>query len=429
MGYLLFLLVTGVLYIRPTDLHPALYQIPLYEILIIPCLIITAPAMAASVSPQTLQERPISACLIGFIFAATASSLVYSGFGTASDFTWGLSKTVIYYFLAVSQITTPERLRRYFYALVFFYLVGALLALAQFHGYVDIQTMRVLEEIKGQKVDRRLRGSGLFGDANDVCLNLSCGIMLALYGLGDRRLGLLRWSWVLPLIVFAYSIRLTQSRGGLLAVITGLGTLSLARYGLRKGLILAALAVVLVIGLTSGRQASLSTLPTSGTGQQRVQMAFEALSFFLMSPLLGIGPNHFEQHTGHVVHNTYAQIMAEIGFFGGLFFLGAYFHAVWTLLRLRPGRVMILDPEMRRARLYALATVAAYGGGMLTLTECYIVPTYAILGIAAVTIGLARSDPPLTGLRFDAWFLVRSALVVVAFVALSLAYTRFAVNW
>jgi O-antigen ligase len=303
------------------------------------------------------------------------------------------------------------------------------LALLQFHGYIYIEALKVLETRKPDgTLERRLRGSGLFRDPNDVCLNLSCGLILTLYGLRDRRLGLARWLWLVPLVLFIYTIKLTGSRGGLLAVAGGLFALGLGRYGLRTGILIGGLVVGALLSLmASGRQASLTT--SSGTGQERIRLAFQAMSMFRGSPIFGIGPGQFPKFSQHAAHNTYVEILCDLGLVGAIWFIGAYFHAAWTLFRMRRGVAVVLDPEMARIQPYVMATVAAYSAGMLSLTESYIIPTYAILGIAAVTIRLARTEPPLSRTQFDGAFLLRSGVVTVAFVVLALLYARNAVRW
>jgi putative inorganic carbon (HCO3(-)) transporter len=428
ISYLLVLAVTGVLYIRPTDLHPALYTIPLYELTIIPCLIASTPTLLAALGGPAITERPITISLFGLWFVGSLSALLHEGPGSAGDFSSALAKSIVYFLLVSEVVNSPGRLRGFLYCLAGYFLIGASLALLQYHGYISVATLQVMEAVQDDGlVERRLKGSGLFGDPNDVCLNLSCGIMLTLYGLGDRRLGLLRWSWLVPLLVFAYAIHLTQSRGGLLAVIGGLGALFLGRYGLRKGLLAAALAAFLVLFVVSGRQGSLST--STGTGQQRVQMAFQAFSLFLTSPLLGIGPSGFLNQVGRVVHNSYMQILVDIGLFGAALFIGSYFHAGWTLYRMRPEVTTVIDPEVRRARQYVLAVVMAYAAGMLSLSECYVTPTYATLGIAAATMHLGRTIPPLPHTRFDSGYLTRTVLVTLVFLVAAFVYTRSAVRW
>src|SRR5207244_6697069 len=55
----------------------------------------------------------------------------------------------------------------------------------------------------GQMVEfRRLRGTGIFRDPNDICLLLTMGLFIALYGATDTAQGALRLAWVGPILFF-----------------------------------------------------------------------------------------------------------------------------------------------------------------------------------------------------------------------------------
>ena len=73
----------------------------------------------------------------------------------------------------------------------------------------------------------RLQATGIYGNPNDLSRILVVGILLGLYFLGDRRLGLLRPLWLLPIGLFGLGLHLTHSRGGLMSLLGGLGGLSI----------------------------------------------------------------------------------------------------------------------------------------------------------------------------------------------------------
>src|SRR5262249_53319436 len=112
---------------------------------------------------------------------------------------------------------------------------------------------------------RRLRGTGIFQDPNDMCLAGAIAVPLCLYWLTDRRLGGLRLLWLAPLLVLGYTLYLTQSRGGLLGLVAGLAVLFHARFGWRRTLALGAVALPAVLVLLAGRLTSIDV--GGGTGQ------------------------------------------------------------------------------------------------------------------------------------------------------------------
>jgi O-antigen ligase len=262
-------------------------------------------------------------------------------------------------------------------------------------------------------VVRRLQATGPFHDPNDLCVLLVVGILLASCGLTDRRKGPWRLAWLGPLFILFYALALTQSRGGFLALLGGLCVFLHARFGWSATLGLGALLLPALFVVFAGRQTDIST--TAGTGQERIQIWSDGLMLFREAPLFGVGMNEFEVFVGHVAHNSYLQAFAELGIFGGILFVGAFFVAFATLRSLGTQGRRIVDPELRRLHPYLTGAVAGYAVGMFTLTLNYIVPTYLVLGLAMSCGRLAATSPPVPTLCFDLKLMGRCAGVAVLF--------------
>src|SRR6185369_8878214 len=102
----------------------------------------------------------------------------------------------------------------------------------------------------------------------------------------------------------------------------------------------------------------------------------DGLEMFKASPIFGVGVEEFAKNAGQVAHNAYMHSFAEIGLFGGMFFVGACYFALRALNRLGSPSVLLLDPDMERLRPYLMAAFAGYAAGLLSLSNCYEVPTY-----------------------------------------------------
>src|SRR5262249_36982777 len=139
----------------------------------------------------------------------------------AQDF----GKTVLFYLLVVAVVDTPSRMRRLLWWLVVFYVIALIPVVLDYRGVIHFPGIihaktGVTDPATGvETLMPRLTGTGLFADANDICLNLSAAIMLCLLGLADRRSSLARFVWLVPLGFFGYCVQLTGSRGGLLMVL------------------------------------------------------------------------------------------------------------------------------------------------------------------------------------------------------------------
>ena len=158
-----------------------------------------------------------------------------------------------------------------------------------------------------------------------------------------------------------------------------------------------------------------------GTAQERIQIWSDGMMLMRDAPLFGVGKDVFDKAIGHVAHNSYLQCFVELGVFGGMFFLGAFYLAISQLFRMGNRRKhTFLDPQAARLYPYLFGVVASYAVGMASLTLCYNVPTYTVLALATVFARTTPLNPPLAATRFDLRLLGR--LLAVAVVGLGVLY-------
>jgi O-antigen ligase len=269
---------------------------------------------------------------------------------------------------------------------------------------------------------KRLRGTGTFKDPNDLCLLLTMGMFIALYGVTDPRLGGFRWGWLFPLVLVLYALELTQSRGGMLSFLAGCIALFYARFGWRGTLLLGVPLVPVALVMFGGRMASMSA--SEGTGQQRVQLWSDAIATIMASPVFGVGMNEMGAAIGKAAHNSFLHAYAELGLFGGTLFFGAFFFAAVWVLRLVRHREWVPDLEMRRLLPYLLAIVAAYIVGILSLSRIEAVPTYLILAVVTATSSVVAIEAPAFTFRLDSRLLQRMLLANFAFICVLYLFVR-----
>jgi hypothetical protein len=430
VDFFLFLLVNATLFIRPAEVVPALIGLPIYNVLIVACLVVSFGSVLGQLNGRSLHENPLTACVVGLLLAVMLSHLAHAQLRLAWDSAGEFAKVVLYYLLLVAILDSPTRLSRFLTCLVLFTLVLTALALIQYHGLADIPAIEVLqrreidEETGTVMILPQLQSTGIYNDPNDLCLILLVGMGICLYRLGDRRSGLFRAVWLAPFGLFLYALVLTRSRGGFLALLAAVVALFQARFGWRKAIPLVLVALPVAFVIFAGRQTNID--PNEESAQSRIQLWAEGLALLRQSPLFGIGQNQYVEETLLVAHNSFVHGFTELGLFGGTLFLGAFHYALTTLYRLdiRPGGSA--DPELARLRPYLLAIIVAYSTGMLTLSRTYIVPTYMVLGLVTVYLRLAagkdaeavpRLDHRLVG-RFaaaSACFLIGTKVFVTIF--------------
>ena len=414
MSFALFLLVNAMLFIRPAEFNPALYALPIYEACILTCLVVSYPQVCAGLTPRALAGRPINACVVGMLGAIVLSHLANGNVAPAFEDGVEFLKLVLYFFLLVAVVDTPARLERFLAAVTLFALAISTLAVLHYHGIVRIPAIEFLESGlddsgDGDNLVRRLGSTGLFADPNDMCLMLVQSMVVCVYQIIERR----RFYWAVPLAMFAHAMMLTHSRGGFLGMIAALVVLLLSRYG-RRAVPLGLLVLPAVFLLFGGRQTNINL--SSGTGQSRVQLWLDGMVLFVGRPIFGIGSGTYADYAGHVAHNSFIHCYTELGLVGGTLFLGAFYLAFWSLVRLCGKQVPPVSPALSRQRPYVLAIVTGYAGGLMSLSCAYIIPTYIVLGLASIYVRLTENELGVPVARLDARLMRRLVVVSAAFV-------------
>ena len=396
MGFIVFLLVTAIMIIRPTDFVPGLEGASLYLIAIVPCIVLSWHKLIPQLTMAGLRERPVLVFGIGIVLVSLFSSVAHRQFQIGFEVAVEHVKVLILYLLMLAHIDSPSRLKFFLGCLVGIILIPILLAVLNYHGYIVIPAFRVMTESDDVQ---RLCGSGVFADPNDVCEILNCAIFFSLYGLLDRSSGVARVIWLAPLALFGHALALTHSKGGFLGAVVGLVLLFKSRFRGIKSLVIAGMALALMFVLFAGRQTSLST--SEGTSQSRIQLWDAGFEMFKRSPLIGIGPGEFAGRMDHVAHNAFIQTCTELGFLGGTLLFGQYFYCLENLAKLRATRTTISDPELGRLQPFVLASLASFATSEMSLTNPTSLVTYAMFGLATVFIRLADPSPPLPDLLLN----------------------------
>jgi putative inorganic carbon (HCO3(-)) transporter len=424
VDFALFLLVTAIMIIRPADFVPSLEGANLYFIAIVPCILVSTPKVIPQLTMEGLRERPALVFGIGILLVSLISNLGHGQVQVGFDFATEFLKILMFSLLMLGHIDSPARLKFFLGFLVSLILIPILLAVLNYHGTIEIPAFRVLSEGDGV---RRLCGSGVFADPNDVCEILNLGILLCLYGLLDRGGGLSRVLWLAPMALFFHALTLTQSRGGFLGAVVGLMVLFRSRFKGTKSLLAAGAALAVMVALIGGRQTTLST--SEGTSQSRIQLWDDGLEMFKGSLVIGIGIGQFRENAGHVAHNTFIQTYTELGFLGGTLLFGQYLWGLKNMIQLGSRQGTLPDPEVRRVQPFLLASLASYAISEMSLTNPFSLVTYLMFCLATVCIRLAHPTPPLPDLLLSGSLVRRTFLYSGLFLVGLYVFTKLSVRY
>jgi hypothetical protein len=436
-SFALFIALNAVLFVRPAEIVTSIEGIPIYEALIVACLVASFDKIIRRFSVQAMRAQPIIGCIVGLWAATALSHLWHFRFGDALHGATEFGKVVAYFLLLVTVVDSPARLRAFCLYVVSFIGVATALALLQYHGFIHIAS---LEAIRENDYDAetgtlnsfyRLCSTGIFSDPNDLSLILVVGVGLSLNFISDRQERMRRALWGVAIMIFIYALILTRSRGGLLAMTALFGTLFWMRYGPWKTVLVGLIALPAMTALAGGRQTDIDL--KTGTAQARIQLWSDGLVLMKSSPLFGIGMNRYVEEVGLVAHNSFIHCFTELGLFGGAMFLGACYLSVrgaYMLAKTRavmaPGSRNKDDSSTAPLGACLIASATGYGVGLLSLSRVYVVPTYLVLGLVTVYVETSphHSNPSSV---FRSNIFLRLFVVSTAFLAGAYVFIRFAV--
>lgn len=419
LAFGLFLVVNATLFVRPAELVEGLAGVPIYQILIVACLVLALSPLLRSLTPAQLVGAPLTFCVVGLLPMIALSHLGNASFEGAIDTGIEFCKVVVYFLLLVNLVNTPVRLRTLLFWFTLFSAATMILAVLAYHGAVIMPNLTPLadrhgsEVMGGEKVFIRLRGSGIFNDPNEFSAVAVFSIFLCAYWVMEPSLGLARCLFAVPLLLFVYALTLTQSRGGLLGLMAGAAVFSYFRFGKARTVLIAVTVLPVLFALFAGRQTTIST--QESTARERIQLWSDGLTFFESNPLFGIGCNEYVNQAQKVGHNSYLHCFAELGFIGGALFIGAFYLGFRGLYRAHAAGRVIVEPDLRRLHPYLAAAFTGYATGLLTISYCYAVPTYTVIGVVAAYVGMTRTRPSLEPEKVDGRLLIRFAIVGILY--------------
>ena len=428
MDFVLFLLVNLTLFVRPGELIPALDGLPIYNYLILATLASALPRVAEHLRPERLAREPMTACILAMIPVIALSHLTHFDLWSARLGAITFSKSVVYYLVLISVVNSSERLRIFLYAIALFAALNSTIAILHYYGIVGVESIKVTEErMIDPETDEpyvipRLCATGIFGDPNDLSMITVAGVVICLLAMDDKRMGLFRVAWTIPLALFFATLVLTKSRGGMLAFAAAAMMLSYLRFGKWKTAAAGALLLpALALGV-GGRQTDMSSGIQGGTGQSRIELWADGLVELKSAPIFGIGFNSYSDHAGLVAHNSFIHAFVELGLIGGGLFLGAFWFAAlsfWKISkRMRAEYRLTTNSTFRRMHPFLITMLCGYSVSMFSLSRAYVEPTYLALGVANAYFLEARRMGIPTPVRVNARRMGELACVSIGFLLL-----------
>jgi hypothetical protein len=134
---------------------------------------------------------------------------------------------------------------------------------------------------------------------------------------------------------------------------------------------------------------------------------------------------------GLVAHNSFVHAYTELGIVGGTLFFGMFYFAFLELYRFRYVSREVPARTLRRFHPFLFAMLTGWTMGLMSLSRCYVVPTYLVIGLVAAFQNQAGAVlvPPRVFAFLDTRHIVRWAGASVCCLAGFFVFVKLFARW
>ena len=403
MAFLFFLLYLTVIYLRPGEWVPGLAGWQLLDITTIGTAFFLA--LQAALTKRGLVRVPHNRMMLGLFAAILASHLVHtyvSGFAGALV---GFSKTVIMYFLVVNALNSPRKMQ------VTLWLLAGLTLLMALQGIEQAKTGVGLAG-QGLSGDGRITWVGIFEDPNDLALAFVIVVPILLGYLFGPAFFAFKWILAFPMGILLYGTYLTNSRGGVLALMVAVAFFFIKRSRWRVvGGMVGGLLAAAVFAFGPSRLGMLSADEDSAAG--RLDAWYYGFQLLKHNPVFGVGQNMFTEDYPRTAHNSFVLAFAELGLVGFFFWVGLLYVTFKGL-----SLVQKQDAKLASYAYGLQAGLVGFSTAAFFLSRTYIMMPYLLAGLSAALFNIARAETQALAFSFTGKDLRNVALLCFGVLAL-----------
>ena len=307
-------LFTVVLYARPADFYPS--SITNSLALIVGVVTLATFAATQITLEGTLTARPseVNLVLLFVLTAALSIPLAIDPLIAWQEFSGTFIRAVLVFIVIVNVVRTEARLK---VLLSISIVTAVLLSIGAINEYrLGLMT------IEGYRAGGR--GTGLFGNTNDLALYLVTMLPMSVAFFFGSRGPLRKTAHAICAALMVFAIVLSYSRGAFLGVLVALAFFAF-KIGRRSKIEIAAVVLIAAVGMIlvapSGYGSRLLSifipeLDPNGSADARRGELLRSTYVALRHPFLGIGMGNYQpnmSYRGLVTHNSYTQIASEMG--------------------------------------------------------------------------------------------------------------------
>jgi O-antigen ligase len=393
-SYAALFLFTLILYARPAEFYPSRLTASIALLVGIATLGFFIPTQLSLEGTLTARPREVNLVLLFCLTGLLSIPLAINPQEAWAEFSGTFIRCIVIFIVMINVVRTEARLK----GLLFLAMAaGIWLSVEAINDYrLGLMT------IEGYRAAGR--GTGIFGNTNDMALHLVTILPISvafLFGSKGMARKLLYGACAAVIIA---AIVLSYSRGAFIGMLVALLFIAwkLGRSR-RLEIVFAVLSCAgFIVLLAPDKYGSrllsifIPSLDPEGSADARRGELFRSIYVALRHPLLGIGMGNYQpemSYRGLVTHNSYTQVAAEMGMSA----LACYTMFIVTPLR-KLAQIARETFEMRRdSRFYYLtlglqASLIAYLVSSIFLSVAYVWYVYYLVGYAVCLTRMYESE-------------------------------------
>jgi O-antigen ligase len=314
LSFAALFLFTIVLYGRPAEFYPSVWTNSLALIVGIITLLLFVTTQVTLEGNLSARPAEVNLVLLFMLTGLLSIPLAIDPGIARSEFGGTFVRGILIFVVIINVVRTEARLK----ALLFLSVVTALVLSVQ-----AINDYRLgLMTVEGYRAAGR--GTGIFGNTNDMALHLVTMLPISVAFFFGSRKPLRKAIHVACAAMMIFGILLSYSRGAFIGVLVVLVFLAL-RIGRRSKfeitVLLFAVSAAMILLAPSGYGDRLLSivmpgLDSNGSADSRRGELFRSIYVALRHPLMGIGMGNYQpnmSYKGLVTHNSYTQVASEMG--------------------------------------------------------------------------------------------------------------------
>jgi len=399
MAYLACLIYVAITYVRPGEIIPGWIGFPFLEIAA--AFAGVAALISLALNPRLFANLPNDWCFLAYGVAIVLSLPANGWLGGGYVALLSILPLIVFYLVIRLAVQTEAQLRWLGSVLVLLTLFQAGNGILQYHTGMGLggSTAHVRVQYdpetgdEGEEV-KRVRGTGIFGDPNDLAMSLIVVLPFLFSAVISGQSGFLRRILAVGAIgVLGYALVLTQSRGGFVGFAALIATYAYRRFGRVTAVVAGSLAVVVILAAGPSRFQQIDSSEASAQG--RIQSWAAGLQMLKSQPILGVGYGNFGDFNQITAHNSFVHSFAELGVIGGTCFVGMWY---WFFVTTGAGR-NVAGAATSRLALDILASGVGVMVCAVFLSRQYSPILYVPLALAAARVTVTPGDDQQTSFQ------------------------------